>query len=294
MKRKIVKQGAATFMISLPSKWCKQFGLKKGDEIDVEIMNNNLLVSPNEIRFKAETEITLTGMTESSIRVLITNTYRLGYDKIRVNFGSEAQFKILHDVIKTKLLGFDIIKKEKNFCIIENITEPSSEQFENLLQKIFYNGIELFEITKQRLQGIKPSENYEDVDTRIKQYDNFCRRVMVKKPFEKNTPLFWTFLTLMIHGLRELYHLNQFLDKNKIKASKELIELLEEGKRMFSMIQEAYSKKDVTILERVHDLEKSLIYKKAYKIMNNVPAYHITSCIRSLYLASSPLMGLLL
>lgn len=294
MKRKIVKQGAATMMISLPSKWCKENKLGKGDEIDIEIVNNNLLVSPKELKIKAETEITLTGLTESSIRTLITNTYRNGYDKIKVNFSSAEQFKILQDVIKNTLLGFDVIKKEKNYCIIENITEPSAEQFENLLQKIFLNIVEMFEITALRIEGKKPVSDYEDTETRIKQYDNFCRRVIAKKQFEKNSLLFWTFLTLVIHGQRELYHLNKFLDKNKAKASVEVRNLLDDAKKMFEMLQEAYLKKNIALLEKIHELEKKLIYQKAYKIMNNVMTYHITSCIRNFYLASSPLMGLLM
>jgi len=294
MKRKIVKQGAATLMISLPSKWCKKFGLEKGDEINIEAIKSNLLVSPEEVKRKNETEITLRGLAESSIRTLITNTYRLGYDKIKVNFSSDAQFKILQEVIKTKLLGFDVIKKEKNSCIIENITEPSPEQFENLLQKIFYNITEIFEITEQRLKGNKPVSDYEDTESRIQQYDNFCRRVISKRQFEKNPQLFWAFLTSVMRGQRELYHLNKFLDKDKVKGSKEVLELLKEGKVLSEMIQEAYLKKDISLLEKVHELEKQLIYKKAYKILKNPVAYHITVCIRNFYLATSPLMGLLL
>lgn len=294
MKRKIVKQGAATMMISLPSKWCKKFGIGKGDEVDIEEVNENLLINTKEIKGKAKTEITLIGLTESSIRTLITNTYRMGYDKIRVNFSSNTQFKMLQQVIKTRLLGFDVIKKEKNFCIIENITEPSPEQFENLLQKIFLNIIELFEITEDRLQGRKPVSDYEDIEDRIQQYDNFCRRVIVRRRFEKNPQLFWTFLTSINRGQRELYHLNKFLNKKKIKGSKEIIDLLKDARIIFDMIREAYSKKDISLLEKVHELEKKMIYQKAYKILKSPAAYHITVCIRNFYLASSPLMGLFL
>jgi len=300
MRRKIVKQGAATLMISLPSKWCKKIGLSKGDEVDIEEIKENLIVSAKGTKSKSETEITLTGLTESSIRTLITNTYRIGYDKIKVNFSSEVQFKILRDVIKTRLLGFDVIKKEKNYCIIENITEPSLDQFENLLQKIFLNIIEIFEITEQKLKGKKAVSDYEDTEARIQQYDNFCRRVIAKKHFEKNSQLFWAFLTSIGRGQRELYHLNRFLDKNKISVSKETFNLLNETRKIFEMLIEGYSKKDMSILEKIHDLEKNLIYRKAYGLMNlkkgkeEIILYHLISGLRNFYLSTSPLMGLLL
>ena len=118
MKRKIVKQGAATLMVSLPSKWCKQFSIEKGDEVNMEATDSNLIISPKEIKIKSETEVTLTGLTESFIKTLIVNTYRMGYEKIKVNFSSDFQFRVLQEVIKTGLVGFDVIKKEKKYSII--------------------------------------------------------------------------------------------------------------------------------------------------------------------------------
>ena len=46
MKRKLVQQGAATMMVSLPSKWIKKFGLKKGDEIDLEEKGSIINIYP--------------------------------------------------------------------------------------------------------------------------------------------------------------------------------------------------------------------------------------------------------
>ena len=44
MKRKLVSQGRATLTISLPSKWLKTFGLKAGDDIDIEEKGADLIV----------------------------------------------------------------------------------------------------------------------------------------------------------------------------------------------------------------------------------------------------------
>jgi phosphate uptake regulator len=291
MKRKVVQQGATTLMISLPSKWARKFSLKKGDEVDIEEQGNNILVSPEEIKQKLETEISITGMAESSIRTIITNTYRLGYDRIRVNFSAEEQFKIIQNTIKTRLLGFDIIKKEKNSCIIENITEPSSDQFENLLQKVFMNIEDLFEISEQRLKGEKPVSNYMDSEERIQQYDNFCRRVITKKG-ERKSHLLWTFLALIIHGQRDLYHLNKYIDKTREK-DKEAASLLIDSKAVFDMIVSAYAKKNLKILEQVHDVHEKMV-PKIQKLMKGPTIYYIASSMRNFYLSSSPLIGWLI
>ena len=45
MKRKVVQQGAATLMISLPSKWAREKGLKKGHEVNIDEDSGKLVVS---------------------------------------------------------------------------------------------------------------------------------------------------------------------------------------------------------------------------------------------------------
>ena len=50
MKRKVVKQGAATLTISLPSKWTKKFELKNGDEINLNEKGDALIVTNSKAR----------------------------------------------------------------------------------------------------------------------------------------------------------------------------------------------------------------------------------------------------
>jgi len=45
MRRKLVKQGAATMMVSLPSKWVKDQKLKKGDEVEVSEAEGRLQIT---------------------------------------------------------------------------------------------------------------------------------------------------------------------------------------------------------------------------------------------------------
>lgn len=307
MKRKLVKQGTATMMVSLPAKWIKQNELGKGSEIEMEQSGSNLIISSKGVsEAKLETEIKLVSLSESSIRTLITNTYRSGYDKVKVNFENEKQFSILKETIKTKLIGYDIIKREKNFCIVENITEPSSEQFETLMKKILFNISELFEITEKRLEyGGKKADNgqnYEDVEERIQSYDNFCRRVISKRKLLNNKSEFlWAFLTLVIHGQRELYLLNRYLEKNKPGASsKEILALLKEAKEMFEIIKKVYLEKNIDLLAAAHDKEKNAFEKTIYPSLRarkgheTVIVYHLAVCIRILYQSNSPLSAMVM
>ena len=127
MKRKLVRQGTSTLMVSLPSNWVKKHDLEKGSEVDLELAQDKVLVSASELKKKRSTKIELVGLTESSLRTLITNTYRKGFDRIEVLFKDNKQFKIIEQTIKTKLIGFEVINKKANTCIIENITEGNKD-----------------------------------------------------------------------------------------------------------------------------------------------------------------------
>ncbi len=300
MKRKLVKQGAATLMVSLPSEWIRKQDLEKGDEVNLEEQDHELIISKGDIRSKRETRINLTNFTESSIRTAIVNAYRAGYDKVEVNFQQDKKYLIILNTLKNYLLGFEITKKDKESCIIENITEPSEEKFELLAKKILYNISLLIENTEQRLRQQNDSKEYESIVHTIHQYDNFCRRVLSKKNlFGAQSNLFWSYLNLLIHGQRELYHLNRYLDKNpKIKFSS--FSFYEKIKKAFELLKEGYLEKDLKKLEQLHELEKKSIYEEMYSLLDknkgkeNIVLFHLGFALKNFYLASSPLVGLYL
>lgn len=301
MKRKVVKQGAATLMISLPAKWARENSIEKGSEVEMEQMDDNLVISSKPFDKKSEIAIKLTGMTESAIRTFITNTYRKGFDKIKVSFQNEQQFRILSEVVKTRLVGFDVITREGNSCVVENITEPSSEQFDAVLDKVFMNIDSLFDVSLARFEKeTKEMESFEEIEERIQKYDNFCRRVISKRGIPiNNRELLWTFLSLIIHGQREIYFMNRALKEN-FKGSNEIRKILEGAKNMFNLIKRAYKEKNAGLIYEVHDLEKKLVFRESYDLLEKVKGrdavvvYHIASAIRQFYLANSPLLGLLL
>ncbi len=298
MKRKLVRQGAATLMVSLPSKWAKKNHLKKGAEINLEEIDNNLVLSRDSITSKKQTKINITNQTESSIRTVLVNAYRAGYDKITIQFDEEKKYQIILNTIDTYLIGFEVIKKEKNHCIIENITEPSEDQFDILLKKIFYNTNRLIQDTEERLKNKTKFQDYKEVVLKIHQYDNFCRRVISKRNlYGSNSNLFWAFLTLFIHGQREIYHLNKFLEKNKINYKD--FTIYNKLKQIYNLLQEGYLNKDISKLEKIHEIEKIAIYKDYYNLAQkgkeqNIINHHLAVSIKNFYLASSPLLGMLL
>ena len=293
MNRKLVKHGEATMMISLPSKWIHQNKLNKGDELEVEERGNHLLIKLEKEKEIRETELNLSSLDEAYIRTLITNAYRLGFDKIHIKFEKKETLKTIKEVVEKNLLGFDIIKEGEKFCEIESITEPSKEQFDNIFNKFLMNIEEMFEAVKSQLNGLEAE--YKDTDRRILQYDNFCKRILVKYNKNEENFLKWAVHSNLTHASRELYHLAEYLAKNKCKSSKEELLLLEKVRQIFQGIKSVYDSGDFKGLEKVNDLEKEIVYKIGYSLLKKskdpVIVFRLLSSARQFYLAFSPLAG---
>lgn len=302
MERKLVQQGNATLMVSIPSKWAKAQKLNKGSVINLEVQQNKLVLSPTKKEEKQEIEIKITSEIESAVRTLVTNAYRAGYDRVIVKYENEKSFEILQHIIKTRLIGFDIIGKEKKKCVIENITEPSHEQFDNIFEKLFLSIKRMIEITAERCKNKQNRfmKEIELIQQRIQSYDNFCRRVIAKGKYpESKKQFYWTFMALMIHGERELYHLNKLV-KKETKVSEKVQEFFPEILHMVELLEKAYREKRTDVIEHIHAHEKRVIYKKGYDLLKKVKdknvliLYHVLASGRQFYQANSPLTGIIL
>jgi phosphate uptake regulator len=294
MKRKLVKQGAATMMISLPSKWVKENNLGKGSEVDLEENGKSLVVGIDPSSKVSSTKVNLRSLTETSVRTIITNIYRAGYDRVTIQFKEKEIVKIIEEVCRDYLIGFEIIKRKEGTCILENITEPSSDQFDNIFNKMIMNIEELFGVAKLRLNGEKA--DFLSIEKKIKQFDNFCRRIISRRGIDNRGQLQIAFHNELIHAQREIYHMLRYLEKSRVEISNGEKELLEDCRDIFIILRDAHLSRKLGHLESIHELEKKLVYEKGYLLQKRskspIVTHHLLSAIRGFYLASSPLVVL--
>ena len=297
VRRKLVQQGTNTLMVSMPANWIKKHGLAKGNEVSLEQVEDTIVVMPGVSKISREATITLVGEHESTIRTMITNVYRIGYDRITVRFSNNKQFEVLSDIVKTRLIGFDIMRKDKSQCIVESITEPSPEQFDGIMRKVFQNIGLLFDVTRQRLEGKETSEDVDEIEERIQKYDNYCRRTIAKRiVHQQKSELFWSFVALLIHGQREIYRVNRYLKKEA--QPKAVLELFDIATELFTLTESAYMRRELAPLFKTHDIENNLSSKGLALLdrpgIDKRVVFQIVIGMRQLYLSNSPMMGMLL
>src|SRR3989344_1846924 len=111
MKRKAIQLANQTIVVSLPAKWVRQQGIKKGDEIDLEEKGNQLIVAFKIIDKKEErAEIDVSNWNDRLIRLVLSGLNKKGFDEIVVKYDKSSTAKTLEELIKNLFTGFAIVE----------------------------------------------------------------------------------------------------------------------------------------------------------------------------------------
>jgi len=272
----------------------KSNNLDKGSEIDIDEKENVLEISVERKEKKKELKINIQGYSPTAIRSILTNAYRLSYDKIIVEYSSEKESESISQTLKRSLIGFEMVAKTEKYSVIENITEPSLVHSDVVFMRLLHNIKELLEATKRMMNTGKEHEYIKELEENIQRYDNFCRRSAI------SDTLMTAFYKEVSQAQREIYLIAQYLNTEKTKVSKETQDLYDTSIYVFEKLREAYSKKDISMLEEIHIIEKEIIYDKGYKLLKtkkgaeNIIIFRTLTAIRMFYLSVSPLIGMIL
>ncbi|MBI2108329.1 AbrB/MazE/SpoVT family DNA-binding domain-containing protein [Candidatus Woesearchaeota archaeon] len=147
MKRKVIQIANSTQLVSLPRKWSQKYGVKKGDEIEVEEQGNKIILSINKGADMGVTKIDVTGLNRTTIIYYIQTLYRYGFDTINVHFNKPAAVhyrlgkeisisSIIHGEVN-RLIGFEIVEQKENFYAIKDLAQSSIGELDHVIRRIF-------------------------------------------------------------------------------------------------------------------------------------------------------------
>jgi len=210
MKRKVCKVGPATLVVSLPARWVKKYGVKKGDEINIEDNNKNLILSLHEFnQDKKSINITIKE-GEPFLRRYINKFYMLGFDEIKPTYVEEKILGLIDKEINS-LPGFQIIEQGKNYCVIENVSKGLDDKFEIMLKRLFFIIIEMMKeiINATKNQDFDSLQNINIMEKSTNKIYFFCKRILNKEGFMQTSHL--GFYHSLLHSLEAIADdLNEF------------------------------------------------------------------------------------
>lgn len=179
MKRKVIQLAGKTLVVSLPSKWAKKCGVKKGDEIEVEEQERKLV-----IKTKGEGELQSKSLNVKDLNHMIGRViggfYKSGYNELEIIYDSPEQYSAISEVLNRSCMGYEIIRHGKRTLLIKNLSELHTEEFDNLFRRLFLSLLSSAEDTLEYAKqgNLKALEEIELRDLLITKYSDLCRRMI--------------------------------------------------------------------------------------------------------------------
>src|SRR3989338_8139782 len=224
MKRKIVKLGPATLVISLPNKWVRKFNIVAGNELEVVEEEKGLIIK-TESNFKTEKEFLDFTKINKLLKRILASKYTKGTDEIEIKIDSLEKSRIIQKRVD-EMIGMEVIEQSKDRLLIKDIQGTNIENFDNILRRVLYL---INSLSEESLKSISKKETdleyLQDIEKNINKFTDYCFRILNKKGYAnyKNTSAMYCIIYLLEDLADEYKNLISYINENKIKLNNKLI-----------------------------------------------------------------------
>jgi phosphate uptake regulator len=291
MKRKIVQHGPSTLTISLPSKWVKTFGITKGDEVNVEMTKNGLLITAGKEKHHGQKRINVKGLSAVITRS-IAALYKAGYDEIIVEYSTPEELEHIHSTVSTSYIGFEIVEETKTQVTVRKVSEPTNEEFRTIFRRIFHFLLSTAEESYDAATKDDKSAYQRLIlrDKHINKLSNFCRRVVNKRGQTE-----YAQETAIYHIIEQLEKIgDNYKELNKhlsaAKASKRSLVLYAKVNAMLRDYEDLFFSFSLAKMNRFIMNYKEFFGEIKKDTDDPVIAYHLQSIVHELFNLSGATM----
>ncbi len=180
MKRKVIKLADTTYVVSIPLKWARSKNLEKGDEVEVELSDNQMSIIVGQNKEKNEVSVDVDNLVNVTDRY-ITALYRKAFDEIEITYSSPKIFSAIQSCLSTQTIGLEIVKQSDKRCVIADLTGNKSEEFDKVLRRMWFLVLDIANDTKKSLEK-KDGESLKNMfyrDRDINKLSNYCVRAVL-------------------------------------------------------------------------------------------------------------------
>ncbi|MBI3032100.1 AbrB/MazE/SpoVT family DNA-binding domain-containing protein [Candidatus Woesearchaeota archaeon] len=262
MKRKVIQIAESTQLISLPRKWAQMFGVKKGEELELQEKGNKLIISTEKAIDIKKINADISLLDRTSIIFYIRSLYRKGYDEIELHFSNPlvphfrvgndvSVISIIHEEVR-RLLGFEIILQKENMCVIKDISSVSFKEFETVMRRI----LRLFvDAMSDFVKGCKEGntillDTIEEKHDSITRFTSYALRILNKSGLsdEYHNSIVYTIIVFIDKMTDVIKYSAREMLKENIKLSKTsctVLDLLLESCQLYDEIFYKFNNKKV-------------------------------------------------
>jgi phosphate uptake regulator len=262
MKRRVVKHGASTLTISLPSKWARANKIENGNSLNIEVAKERLIISSSDERHFDDVETTLTGKEEWYVKRILRHLYTSGYDEIKINYHTPEQLSLIRKAI-IKLTGMEIVESKPEYCLIKCVISSDDSDYSQLVDRLFWLIHSQFEYFQEDCKKGKPSmaNEVKEIHMTVLKLNNLCRRMINKKSLYDSTIskyVYW-FLTGLLNVSSFILYSYEYISKtNKINLSEREFELVKNTSDFYYKLLLAYKNLNIEKTREFFEERESL------------------------------------
>jgi phosphate uptake regulator len=303
MRRKVLRVGASSLAVSLPSKWVKEHEIKAGMEIDVREDWGNLVVQSSDSDRRDSCTIDLKNCSLSFMRGVISNAYKRGYDEVVLHLADQDLMTSVEKIV-ADLIGFEIVEQNGSIVTIRNIARELESECDSFLRKSFQLVFTMSQILRQSLStGVYDQQSsINQFKATITKYTNFVKRVVNKL---RRTQRAMVFEYLLVWSLEKatneyVYAYRRMAAVRECDASSAVKKLAEIAEKQLRLMYEGYFEKNYEKIEAVATIKDDLLYGSLDTAFSSchpeeVPAaHHLANIIRRVYDMTGPYFGIYL
>ena len=299
MNRKLIKQGKGGFTIYLPKKWVDNRGLKEGESIDIYESDDFLIVGSDKKQRK-EIKIDISEINKKDLKHMLTHLYRRGFDVIKLHNLDTSLISKVRKITEALLLGFELTEKGEDYCVLENISEPTEQKYELLLKRSFLLIKDTIELIINDFGKYESSKENHSLMIQQEKFVLFCRRILNREKYIKNALVEWELLTHLMHIEHALYYMYEYAINKKVKKDFDIIRTLINLRDQFDLVYNAYYKKDLKFIHYNFNARKEYCFVTCF---DNIEKFkgtkaglfaHLRGVFRWVQATSSPIMSKLL
>ncbi|MBD3318676.1 hypothetical protein GF342_02085 [Candidatus Woesearchaeota archaeon] len=263
MKRKVIQIANSTQLVSLPRSWALQHGVKKGQELNVDIQDSSLIISTASRESTPKTaSIDVSGFHNRSMRI-IGAFYRAGYDELKVYFNNYQELQFIQNVVREGCIGYELIDQGKNFVRIKKVSDAIDEEFDHVFRRLVMYIITMGRETYAAMQSHDKDQLrfVIDMDRGVNKFTDFCGRIitMTSKPGQHTL----YHVVMEVEKIGDSFkHICQHLAATDLEVSKQLLTITKKVSLFVEHLHDLlfkFSKERITALYTLkNDIDESL------------------------------------
>jgi len=271
-------RGPSTLGVSLPSKWVKSRGIKKGDEIDLIEVDGNILIGTEK---EAISETVIHIPTKEipldkdkypdrySVRTIVINALRKGQNKIKITFDSPKVLTTISSCVD-EVLGYEITEQNSEQCIIDNVINLIEIDLKKHFVKFRHVITNFASLIKENI--VDKKENFEEVKSTFlmveKNYNTFCRFLMNNCQYQTREKIFlFEAVAHLYQASRNMFYASKLYNGSNFKLSRPASEYIKEVFGYVDKVIQFVASKDLGMIADLNIQKNKLTYHELNKII---------------------------